>query len=203
MKINMQNLLILICACILVEIIFTPNTVAQTQDNFAAKGTIELGGNISYQNVSLVSQGSEWQSYNIFSFLPYAGYFVTDNFEIGLNPLGFQTYWTSEDRTSDITIMLAPSYNFTTGSMLYPFVEGQIGYSREVISGATADLNPDKRRKDGISCGLRIGVKANIAGNSLLNVGIQYQHINLTPAGDTDWSGSTILMLSAGFTFYI
>jgi hypothetical protein len=184
-------------------IIFTPRMIAQDLKNFAAKGTIEFGGSIAYQSVSLLSQGKEYQSYKVFSFLPYVGYFPVDNFEIGVNPLGFQSYWTSEDRTSAMTILLAPSYNFTTGSIFYPFIEGQVGYSREVISGATADLNPDRRKKDGVSYGLRIGVKAAIAGNSLLNVGLQYQYINLTPAGDADWSGSAILMLSAGFTFYL
>ncbi len=183
--------------------IFQPHSMAQSLTGFAAKGTIELGGNISYQRTSVITQGTEFptQTNSVFSFLPYAGYFLADGFEIGLNPLGIQTYWDSQDKITNLMVLLVPSYNFDIGGNVYPFVEAQLGYSEEIFGGSLAELNPSKR--DGLSWGGRAGIKLVITGNCLLNVGAQYQQITLTPNGASQWSGSNIVMVSAGFTFWM
>jgi Outer membrane protein beta-barrel domain len=184
-------------------VFFAQQAAAQSSYRFAGKGTVELGGSVSYQRSTVITQGTEFpsQTSSIFSFFPYAGYFLADGFEIGLNPLSVQTYWDSQDKITNLTILLAPSYNFDTGGKVFPFVEAQLGYSQEVFGGSLADLNPSKR--DGFSWGGRAGIKFAISGNSLLNVGAQYQQITLTPSGDTQRSGSNILMFSAGFTFWM
>jgi Outer membrane protein beta-barrel domain len=195
--------LIYICIYILTGIIVVSQAEAQGLNGFAKKGDVEFGGSVSYQHTTAISEGTEFptQTNSIFSFFPYAGYFLTDGFEIGLNPLGIQTYWDSQDKITNLTVLLAPSYNFDIGGKVFPFVEAQLGYTQEVFGGSLAELNPSKR--DGFSWGGRAGIKLAITGNSLLNVGAQYQQITLTPNGDSQWSGSNIVMISAGFTFWI
>ena len=106
---------------------------AQNAWNFAKKGVIELGGSISYQNITSVYNGSSGSSTGIFMFQPYFGYFPVDGFEIGINPLGITVL-------SNITvynIFLAPSYNFKETGILFPFIEGQIGYTAQDYSGSS------------------------------------------------------------------
>ena len=197
------GLLIYFCIHILTGIIAVSQAKAQGINAFAKKGDVEFGGSVSYQHNTVISEGTEFptQTNSIFSFFPYAGYFLADGFEIGLNPLSVQTYWDSQDRITNLTVLLAPSYNFDTGGKVFPFVEAQFGYSREVFGGSLAELNTAKR--DGFSWGGRAGIKFAISGNSLLNVGAQYQQITLTPSGDSQWSGSNIVMVSAGFTYWM
>jgi Outer membrane protein beta-barrel domain len=195
--------LIILFACTMTGVIFDPKASAQSLNGFAAKGNVEFGGNVSYQHTSVITQGAEFptQTNSMFSFFPYGGYFLADGFEIGLNPVSIQTYWDNQDKITNLTILLAPSYNFDTGGKVYPFVEVQLGYSQEVFGGSLAELNASKR--DGFSWGGRAGIKLAITGNSLLNAGAQYQQISLTPSGDSQWSGSNTLMFSAGFTFWM
>jgi hypothetical protein len=195
--------LIILFACTITGVIFEPKASAQSLNGFAAKGIVEFGGNVSYQHTSVITQGAEFptQTNSVFSFFPYAGYFLADGFEIGLNPLSIQTYWDNQDKITNLVILLAPSYNFDLGGRVYPFVEAQLGYSEEVFGGSLAELNPSKR--DGFSWGGRAGIKFVITGNCLLNVAAQYQQITLTPSSDAQWSGSNIAMFSAGFTFWM
>jgi hypothetical protein len=193
---------IIFSAYITFQVFFAPQIEAQDMKGFASKGTIELGGTIAYQSISLISQGAEYQSYKVFSFLPYVGYFPTECFEIGINPLGIQTYWDSQDKITTVNILLAPAYNFKTEGNLYPFIEFQLGYNAEILSGSLADLNSTKTKRDGFSWGGRAGIKISIAGNGLLNAGLQYQQITLNKKGETERSGSDIILFSAGFTFW-
>ena len=114
--------LIILFAYTITGVIFEPKASAQSLNGFAAKGTVEFGGNISYQHTSVITQGAEFptQTNSVFSFFPYAGYFLADGFEIGLNPLGIQTYRDSQDKVTNVTVLLAPSYNFDTGEKFFP-----------------------------------------------------------------------------------
>ncbi len=192
----------LFAAWLLAQFLFPARGSGQTTSKYLARGTIELGGIISYQHTSLITQGTEFpeQRYTVFSFLPYAGYFVTDNLEIGLNPLGVQTYSDSQDKITTYNILLAPSYNFDAGGSLYPFAEAQLGYSRELLGGSLAGLNVSKR--DGFSWGGRAGVKWEAVRHCLVNAAVQYQEITLKPSGQSERSGSDIFLLSAGLTFW-
>lgn len=188
--------------CMSLLLICSGNARAQTARSYIERGTIELGGNISYQHASIIIQGAEFpeQKYTVFSFLPYAGYFVTDNLEIGFDPLGIQIYSDSQDKITTYTILIAPSYNFDAGGRLYPFVEAQLGYSREILGGSLAGLNVSKR--DGFSWGGRAGVKWEAVRHCLVNAAVQYQEMTLKPSGQTERNGSDIFMLSVGLTFW-
>lgn len=71
---------------------FTMMVNAQSTD----KGTIILGGNVSYDYLNVVDVDGNQQSYSI---LPNIGYFVNDNFALGL---GFGYRGVSETNTMDI-----------------------------------------------------------------------------------------------------
>jgi hypothetical protein len=177
--------------------------VAQDKRSLTTQGTTELGGNISYQRTNVVVENTTTRTYNTFSFLPYIGYFPFNNFfEVGLNPVGIQTYWDSQDKVTDITILLALTCNFNPVERIYPFIELQLGYAAEILGGSLGDLNPEQKIRDGFSWGARGGVKIEVAGHCLLNMGAQYQQITLTPKGSSVRNGSDLLMFSAGLTFW-
>lgn len=200
---QIQGLLIFSSFYFLIQLVSATHMLAQNTNGFATKGMFEFGGNISYTHTSFVLQGTEFpaQSSNTFSFLPYAGYFITDGFEVGINPLGIQSYWDSQDRVTTATFLVAPAYNWKIGGTIYPFLEGQIGYSREAFGGSLATLNPSNR--DGFTWGGRGGLKVAVTEGCLLNLGFQYQQISLTPKGQSERSGSNVFMVSAGFTFWL
>ena len=165
---------------------------AQDGKKFATKGSTELGGSISFQSLTPVSNGNTGTTTTIFSLAPFIGYFVTDGFEIGLNPLGITSIGFSGSSTTQIMILAAPSYNFKTEGIVYPFIEALLGY--------TSQSNGSSR--SGFSWGGRGGIKLAVTDKGLLNLGIQYVRITLNPSGATNRYGSNQLAISAGFTVW-
>jgi hypothetical protein len=170
----------------------TSVSFAQEGKKFATKGSTELGGSISFQSLTSVSNGNTGNAIKIFSVAPYIGYFVTDGFEIGLNPLGFTSISYSGSSEKQIMIFAAPSYNFKTEGIAYPFVEALLGYTSQ-SNGST---------QSGFSWGGRGGVKIAVTDKGLLNLGIQYVQITLNPSGSTNRYGSNQFTISAGFTVW-
>jgi hypothetical protein len=177
--------------------LFLPSMQAQQSKTFASKGAIEIGGNISYQYTSSINAGTESFTYNFFSVNPYAGYFIADNIELGVNPIGIQTSWNSQTSSTVYRIIVAPAYNFKVEENVYPFVELQLGYMAETISD-----NFSSPTLSGFCWEGRSGVKLQIIGQGLINLGLQYQEITLNPSGATSRNGTNLLSFSAGFTFW-
>ena len=109
---------------------------AQETKTFTAPGVYEIGGNLSYKYSSYVLSGSTLSTNNYISFLSYIGYFITDNIELGLNPIGITSTWNSAIKNTSYSIFLAPAYNFKTEGSVYPFVEAQLGYTNEITSSS-------------------------------------------------------------------
>jgi hypothetical protein len=171
----------------------TTSLYSQEESTFAQKGTLELGGSISFRSDTQVTAGQSEEAVTVFTIAPYIGYFVADGFEIGLNPLGYSSasFWGLS--VTQIMVFVAPSYNFKTESIAYPFVEALLGYTSQ--SGAGTSLS-------GFSWGGRGGVKLAVADKGLLNVGVQYLKITLNPSGATDRNGSNQFSFSTGFTVW-
>ena len=172
---------------------------AQESQSFATKGVYELGGTVSYQYTSSILGGNEVGHINVLSILPYAGYFVSDNIEIGINPLGIQRTWVTSNGNTLYTILVAPAYNFKAQEHTYLFVEAQLGYTGQTSSSS---FSPSITA-NGFSWGGRVGGKIQVGNNGLLNLGIQYQQITLNQTGFPGRMGRNTLMLSAGFTFWL
>jgi hypothetical protein len=196
MKNNYVRLLSIVLVAILVgQVVVFTRVYAQESKAFADKNTVELGGNISYQYESFIAQGSVTGNLNTLSFLPYIGYFVADNIEIGLNPVNITSMWISHSTTTMYSIFLAPSYNFKTEGNIYPFVEAQLGYTSVIASYSSSNLT-------GFSWGGRTGIKIALVGHGLINLGLQYQHITQNPSYSTNRYGENNIMFSAGFTLW-
>ncbi|HXF90364.1 MAG TPA: hypothetical protein VNJ29_00375 [Candidatus Nitrosotenuis sp.] len=170
---------------------------AQESKVFAMKGINEIGGSFSYQYQSHIDKGKEYLNINVLSFLPYVSYFVSDNLQIGINPLGINRFWRKGSSSTQYLIFLAPAYNFNTVSGIYPFVEPQIGYNWITYSNS---FYPSDSK--GFCWGTRAGVKVPITGNGLLNIALQYQETTQNTVTETSRHGSNIFMFSAGFTFW-
>jgi hypothetical protein len=178
-------------ASFLVPLIFTQLIYAQEQ--FASGGVVELGGNVTFQNIIPVSNGKTGNSYSVFTFAPFIGFFAADGLEIGFNPLGITYVSLSGTSYTQLRILLAPSYNFKTNGNSYPFIEGLLGY--------TSYSNSESY--NGFSWGGRAGVKIGITDSGLLNLGIQYLLITLNPENSSDRNGQNELSISAGFTVWL
>jgi len=175
-----------------VHIVFASVSSAQETKKFALKGSTELGGSISFQSLTPVSNGNTGNVTTIFSLAPYVGYFVTDGFEIGLNPLEITSISLSGSSATQVMIFAAPSYNFKTEGIAYPFIEALLGY--------TFQSNGSSR--SGFSWGGRGGVKLAVTDKGLLNLAIQYIQITLNPSGATNRYGSNQLAIAGGFTVW-
>ncbi|HEX2869070.1 MAG TPA: hypothetical protein VHO03_18660 [Ignavibacteriales bacterium] len=155
---------------------------------FASPGVVELGGGLTFQSTTNVTNGNTGGTTTVFSLQPYVGYFFTDGFELGFNPFGIQTV----EGTTNLLFLLAPSYNFHTGSIAYPFIEALLG----IASHSDGDT------RSGFSWGLRGGVKLNIVGNSNLNLGLEYLQITENPSGATSRYGYNQVAFNVGFTVW-
>ena len=179
---TMMVLVFLVVAC------YCPSS-SQGTKRFAMEGTTELGGSISFLSVTPVSNGRSGDSYTIFSFSPFIGYFITDGFELGVDPFAITT---TSGSITVVNVLVAPSYNFKTDGIAYPFVEGLLGYS-SISDGSTSN---------GVSWGLRGGVKLAVVDQGLLNLGLQYLQITTNPSGASNRYGSNQFSFTAGFTIW-
>ena len=173
---------------------FPSNGFAQSEITFANRNNVEIGGNVSYEYQEYVQPNSPNAHTNTLSLLPYVGYFVGDGIEIGLNPVNITSIWTGRYTATQYTFFLAPSYNLKTNGLMYPFIEGQIGYTA-VVSSYYNNLN-------GFCWGARGGTKIVIAQHGLINISLQYQQLTHNPSGASGRFGENDLTFSAGFTLW-
>jgi hypothetical protein len=169
-------------------------TISLNAQNFATKGTIELGGSLGFSSTTSVSNGqSASNSMSTFMIEPYFGYFVSNGFELGFFPsLTTQSY--SGNSSTSLGIYLAPAWNFDMRSNLFPFLEGRIGYNSYSSGGSSSG---------GLAWGLKGGVKVKIGGSSLFNLALSYDQITYNPSGWTGGrNGYNIFAINGGFTVF-
>jgi hypothetical protein len=185
----------LIAACTLAWVPMTfaqQDSVAHQISGFARKGVVELGGGITFQSLTPIQNDRADDAITVFLMMPYIGYFVTDGFQIGMNPLGIGTLDYQGESTTAVMVLLAPSYNFSTGSSAHPFVELLLGYT--ALSNGTM--------RSGVSWGGRGGAKLEVSEGGLLNLAVQYLQITTNVSGATKRTGLDQVAVSAGFTVW-
>jgi hypothetical protein len=179
---------------VIVCIFFAATSEAQV-GRFARKGVMELGGSVSFNSITPVINGNSGNATSVFAIQPYLGYFLFDGFELGVNPLGITiTSPPTGDSQTELGFFLAPAYNFYVGGIVYPFIEGLIGYTSVSQGGSSAS---------GISFGGRGGIKVALTGKGLLNLGIEYRLITTNPSGADKRFGYNLLAITAGFTVWL
>ena len=182
---------------IVIFLLISSNSPAQTKQNFAKQNTWEVGGSVSFSYTQYVSNGkANDKGLNIFKLYPYVGYFVTDGFEIGIIPAIELESYGGGATSNSFAIYVAPSYNFYTKSLAYPYVQGAFGYN-DVSSGGSSTS------ASGIAWALEGGVKINIAGSSLLKIGLDYSQKTLNKSNSTGGrSGYNSISFVAGFNVF-
>lgn len=138
--------------------------------NFIHAGTTELGGDVSFSSQS--SPGSSG-TITTFSFNPYVGFMSSSGFELGLMP-GITSISSGSESATELNLFLAPSYNVSTGSTVYPYFEFLIGYNSISYKSGFSFSGSGNQTVDGLGIGLDAGLKVNLKGNSLLLFKIQY-----------------------------
>ena len=186
------------CAlCLLLSFASSAAFPQEPPRHFATKGVVELGGSIAFQASRPVVNGTTGDPVFLLSAAPYAGYFVLDEFELGVNPVGVAWSKDGDNTVTDIRVFAAPSYNIRTGSVVYPFVEGLAGLTVR-ISGTEGSSTTTS----GFSWGGRGGIKIGLPGRSLVVIGAQYLVITLNPSGAANRFGTDELSVLAGLTVW-
>jgi hypothetical protein len=180
----------------------TTDTIAQEAKKFALRGATELGGSIGFTSVTPVTNGNTGSATTAFSIAPFIGYFVADGFELGVNPLGIAyTSYSGGGSVTQVMIFFAPSYNFSTQSIVYPFIEALLGYTSASASGGGSSATAS-----GFSWGGRGGIKVAVTDKGLLNFGLEYYQITENPSSGgiygSDRYGYNQISVSAGFTIW-
>jgi hypothetical protein len=183
---------------ILFAALFVFTSISFSQ-NFATKGTIEVGGSLGFSSTTYVSDGqSSTNSLSTVKLEPYIGYFVVNSFELGFIP-SFTSQNYGDNSVSSFGIYFAPAWNFNLKSNLFPFLEGRIGYNT-----STSDDGTGKSTYSGLAWGLRGGVKVKVGNSALVNLALSYDQITKNPK---DWSGdrngTNVFGINAGFTIFI
>lgn len=163
------------------------------QSKFTEKGVWELGGAVSFSSNTPVANGNTGTATTILSLSPSGGYFLMDNFQIGVSP-SFSSVSSGGSSFTSFNLFLSPTYYFSTSSKMFPYVEGSIGYSSASSGGSSLS---------GISYGFGGGAKFSFGESSLINVGLSYMLYTLNPSGADKRYGSNVLALSAGYTIWI
>jgi hypothetical protein len=175
-----------------------PSTAQEQRRHFGSRGTIEVGGSITFLASQPVVNEKRGVATSTLSVLPYVGYFVIESFEVGINPAGLVLTSVDSGTTTQLRILVAPSYNFRTGTMITPFVEGLAGLTSETVSISGAGTSTSA----GFTWGGRAGVKVALLERGLLIIGLQYLNVTVNPPGTTTRNGSNEFSVAAGWTVW-
>jgi hypothetical protein len=158
-------------------------TLSFAQKSFLSVGTIEAGGELSF-NSSSVSQLEG--STTIFASSIYIGIMAAKGFELGFRP-GFTIIGTSASSLKSLDLYFNPNYNFSSDDKVYPYLGFIVGHN---------SIEDDNESHSGLGIGGEGGLKCFLGETSLLLVKLEY----LTKK----YEDSTLknFSLGLGFRFY-
>ena len=189
-----------LCSLVMACVVCAAGVSAQGQPRkrFGTTGIVELGGSGAFTATQPVAGGNTGSWVYDLSFMPYAGYFVADGFELGINPAGVSVTTVGDTSTVRLRILLAPSYNFHTPTMITPFVEGLAGLTSSSLMHGGSSTSVA-----GFTFGGRVGIKSAVTERGMLTIGVQYLRITLNAKGAGSRSGSNELAIAAGYTVWL
>ena len=170
--------------------------------NFATKGTVELGGSLGFSSTTSVFDGnSGGDALSTIMLQPYIGYFVVNSFELGLIPSLISMFAGNQSQTN-FGIYVAPAWNFDLRSNLFPFIEGKIGYNTASYDDGVSIT--DDPSSSGLAWGLRGGVKVRVGNSALVILALSYDQITMNRSGwNGGRNGQNIFGVNAGFTIFL
>jgi len=179
--------------------LLAPRSEAQdAKRTFASPGVFELGGSASYSYNQPVVNGKTSDGTHAIAVTPFIGYFVADGLEVVANPLGFSYSKTGSQTQMDLRLLGGLAYNLKVQPGIYPFIEGLAGFTSR-----TSDSGGGETTVSGFSWGGRGGVKFAVTSHGMVNVGVQYLQVTLSPSGANERNGTNELSVSAGFTVWL
>ena len=171
---------------------------------FKNRGTIEVGGTISYTSVTAVSNGTtDNNSSSMFNFTPMLSYFVVDGFYLGVSPgINIVKVAGSDNPVTNLMLFAVPGYAFGKGDV-FPFVEGWLGYSALNSDGVSFEgTSSGKLELSGLSYGARGGVKLQVGKGGLVNMGLSYIAYTFNAKGADKRTGMNTLAFVIGFSVF-
>ena len=154
---------------------FACDTYAQNvKHKYSSKGTWEFGGDIFFTSTTTDftddypgHQLNETYTETDFAINGEAGYFIIDGLKLGVEPGIENVSSGSMISYTQLRLYFTPEYVIKTKSILYPYFGGAVGYTALSQEGASSS-------QTGFSWGAKLGLKINVAGNSLLDIGFRY-----------------------------
>jgi hypothetical protein len=188
----MKNFYILITTILLILFV----TACSVNAQYATKNCIEVGGAVSYSSTTVVSEGSAAsESTSFFQFMPYANYFISDGFSLGISPgINILKPAGSSSSYKNYALFFVPGYTFQSRSSVFPFLSAMVGYT--ALSSDGLDLS-------GVSFGGRAGIKVVVGNSGLATIGVSYIAFNLSPKGADKRSGYNNIALTLGYSVFI
>ena len=175
---------------------------------FAKQGAVEVGGSISFNNITMVADGkSADESLSVFLLAGNIGYFITDGLELMVVP-SYMNMSVEDVSLSGLLLYFAPAYVFDLRSNVFPFIQGMIGYNSLTVDlgGSTSGLpgvSSGEQTLSGLSYGGAGGIKVQLAKNALLNCSVSYMMLTLDPENwEGDRNGADVITVGAGFTVF-
>jgi hypothetical protein len=112
-------------------------SIVTFSQNFAKKGTWELGDSVRFTSSTSVFRGTNDPNGAVttFSISPEVGYLITNNFEVALLPFSYTSTSYNGHSSSQFSFLLAPAWNFDMQSNIYPYIQALIGYGTASSTG--------------------------------------------------------------------
>lgn len=176
-------------------ILFLALSVSSPAQNFVKRGTTEFGGSTLFAYQNATREGFHSQSGHSLTLLLdlYAGFMITDGFELGVMP-AFIFQDVENISGTFFSLFLAPSFNMNPKGTVHPFVELLLGFNAGSVG-------------NGLGYGLDVGTKAVIGTRSLFVFQVQFlrQFFNSGGiSGNSQYSNNVdLITVSAGLGFRI
>jgi hypothetical protein len=182
---------------VLLWFVVSAEGVAQDR-GFASKGTVEVGGNLSFSSFTSVTEGTSGEATTMFTVAPRVGYFVVQGFELGIQPgasflvwpAGFNVVTGGGSSTTLLQVYGFAAYNVKVqDGKAFLFLEAPAGYATTSGNGST---------RSGFSWGARGGVKIVPTGGLLVTIAGEYYQVTLNRSGASSRSGFDFFSVGVG-----
>jgi hypothetical protein len=139
------------------------NAQEKSNEGFS-KGDVFMSGSINLSNSKWAASGNYQES--AFTLAPSLGYFVSENFALGLglnvsNATAKATSSSTESKTSTVGLALMGRYYFTPSSKFSSFVHGEFDY-------LTMTMDPGSVKVNGMGFGVAPGFNYFVSKNLAL-----------------------------------
>lgn len=187
---------------------------AQTEKgSWVAGGSTTLGFNSTTSKVKYNGESVDGPKSTTFNVTPSVGYFVANNFAIGLD-LGFKSTknegsqyilgeeFDYESTESTVIVMPTATYYFKSASKIMPYLGAGVGYFSNTMKYPADYFNIEETKftTDGLAWGAKGGVVFLVTPSVGIDLGLAYVN---TSNRENDVKNSTNTFgVNAGFSFF-